>query len=395
MATAAIMPAADSVPRVRPLRRVRNDAIDWVRGLAMIVMALDHTRDFVGPSVDLATAGPALFFTRWITHFCAPTFVLLAGTGAYLHGRRLPSTRSLSRYLATRGLWLIFLEVTVVRAGWLLYLGPDFLFLQVIWAIGASMIVLAGLVWLPRSVLLAFVIIVIGGHDLFDGVAAESAGSMRWLWVLLHQGGRLTPFEGAQWYVAYPLIPWPAVMAAGYWLGPVMTRPQGERRAWLGRAGAALVAGFIFLRASHLYGDPHAWTPEGGLLHECLQFLNCAKYPPSLLYLAMTLGPALVLLAAMDRPLGRWEKNVSIFGRVPLFYYVLHLFLIHAIAIALAWPSLGSEAVAHPFFVQGGLGYSLPVVYGIWTAVVAILYPPCRWFAGVKSRSDAAWLSFL
>ena len=373
----------------------RNEAIDWLRGLVMVLMALDHTRMFVGPAVDLRTAAPALYFTRWATHFCAPVFVLLAGTAAYLHGRRLASTRALSGYLLTRGLWLAFLEVTVIRLAWIASIGPGILVLQVIWAIGVSMVVLAGLVWLPRAAIGLFAGTLIVGHNLLDTVHAEQFGSWRWLWLLLHEEGRLAPFAGATWIVAYPLVPWVAVMAAGYAIGPWALLPQDQRRRRFLRAGVVLIASFVLLRATNLYGDPHPWSAEGGPLGAALSFLDCEKYPPSLLFLAMTLGPALCVLAWMDRPLGRWATWVAVYGRVPLFYYVLHLFLIHAVAIALAWPALGAAGAMERFVTSGGLGYSLPTVYALWAGVVLALYPACRWFAAVKRRSHAAWMSYL
>src|SRR5215468_2504149 len=361
----------------------------------MVLMALDHTRMFVGPAVDLRTAAPALFFTRWITHFCAPVFVLLAGVSAYLHGRRLASTRALSGYLFTRGLWLAFLEITVIRAVWLAYIGPEILVLQVIWAIGASMVVLAGLVWLPRAAIAAFAVVLIAGHNLRDVVHAEQLGSLRWLWLVLHEEGRLAPFGGATWLVIYPLIPWVAVMAAGYVLGPWALLPRERRRAQFLATGIGLTVGFVLLRATNLYGDPHAWTADSGAVRTVLSFIDCEKYPPSLLFLAMTIGPALCLLAWMDRPLGPWASRVAVYGRVPLFYYVAHVFLLHLVAIALAWPALGAAAAIGHFAISGGLGYSLPVVYVLWAAVVLALYPACRWFAAVKRRSDAAWMSYL
>jgi uncharacterized membrane protein len=376
-------------------RAERIQAIDWLRGVVMILMALDHSRMFVGSEVDLHTAAPALYFTRWITHFCAPVFVLLAGLAAYLHGQRLGSTGALARYLFTRGLWLAFLEVTVVRTVWMLYIGPQILVLQVIWAIGVSMMILAALVALPRSVIAAFAIAIIAGHNLFDGVHAAQLGTLRWVWLLLHEEGRLEPFPGARWFVIYPLVPWVGVMAAGYAIGPWAGLARDARRAYFLRAGGALIGAFVLLRALNLYGDPHPWSADGGPLRGLLSFLDCEKYPPSLLYLAMTLGPALCLLAWMDRPLGPWATRVAVFGRVPLLYYVLHLFLIHAAAIALAWPLLGVAAVAHPFVGGESLGYSLPIVYALWVAVVLALYPACRWFAEVKRRSQRAWVSYL
>jgi uncharacterized membrane protein len=382
-----------SARRVRlspvPPRGPRNEAIDCLRGAVMILMALDHTRMFVGTSVDLATAPPALWFTRWVTHFCAPVFVLLAGTSAWLQGRRLESTRALSLHLVKRGLWLVVLEVTVVRLAWILTFGPGVLVLQVIWAIGASMLVLAGLVWLPRAAIAGFATVLVLGHNALDPVHADALGGLRWAWLLLHEDGRLTPFPGATWFVGYPLVPWIGVMAAGYAIGPWVTLPREERRGRFRDAGFALVAAFVLLRATGLYGDPHPW--HGGLL----AFLDCEKYPPSLCYLGMTLGPAALALAWLDRPLGPWAGRVAVYGRVPLFYYVLHLFLIHGLAIALAWPALGAAAIAHGFILTGGLALPLPVVWALWVVVVVTLYPACRWFADVKRRSQAAWTSYL
>ena len=374
----------------------RNQSIDCLRGAVMVLMALDHTRMFLGPGVDLATAPPALYFTRWVTHFCAPVFVLLAGTAAFLHGQRLRSTRALARFLLTRGLWLVLLELTVVRVAWIGDLGVQTLVLQVIWAIGASMIVLAGLVWLPLPAIATFAAVLILGHDALDGIHAEAFGNFRWLWVLLHEESRLQPFPGASWLVVYPLVPWAGVMAAGYAVvGPWAARPAAQRRARFARAGVALMAGFLLLRASNLYGDPHPWTTGASPVRTLLSFLDCAKYPPSLLFLAMTLGPALCVLAWMDRPRGPWAARIAVFGRVPLFYYVLHLALIHLLAIALAWPSMGTTALTHRFIAGGSLGYGLPAVYAFWAIVVLALYPACVWFAGVKRRSDAVWLSYL
>jgi len=361
----------------------------------MIVMALDHARMFVGTPVDLRTAPPALYFTRWVTHFCAPVFVLLAGTAAYLHGRRLGSTRDLASYLLRRGVWLVLLELTVVHAAWLADIRLDIVVLQVIWAIGASMVVLAGVVWLPRTALLAFALLLVGGHNLFDAVHADQLGRLRWLWLLLHEDGRLEPFAGARWLVVYPLVPWVAVMALGYALGPWALLPRAARRARFLRAGLVTTLGFVVLRATNLYGDPQPWSAQAASLRTTLSFLDCEKYPPSLLFLAMTLGPALCGLGVMDRPLGPWASRVAIYGRVPLFYYVLHLVVIHVAAIALAWPALGAGALLHRFVMTDGLAYPLPAVYALWLAVVLALYPACRWFADVKRRSRAAWVSYL
>jgi uncharacterized membrane protein len=381
------------VPAV-PARTPRNESIDCLRGGVMILMALDHTRDFFGTSVDMHTAPLGLWLTRWVTHYCAPVFVYLAGMSAWLHGRRL-STASLSAFLLKRGLWLVLLEVTVVRVAWSLQFGPGAGVLQVIWVIGMAMIALAALVWLPRAVVGAIALAVVVGHNYWDPVQADALGDFRWLWVMMHDGGPLAPFEGARWFVAYPAIPWIAVMAGGYAMGPWALRSRAERRARFLGAGLAVTAGFLVLRATNLYGDPHAWNAEGGPLRAAMSFLDCQKYPPSLLYLAMTLGPAWCVLAWLDRPLGPWATRVATYGRVPLFYYVLHLFLLHGLAIVLAWPVLGSEALTRQYMPFGGLAWPLPGVYAMWITVVLMLYPACRWFADVKRRSSSPWMSYL
>ena len=376
-------------------RAERNQAIDWLRGAVMIVMALDHSRMFVGSPVDLHTASVGLYFTRWVTNFCAPVFVLLAGMSAYLHGQQLDSTRALSGYLFTRGFWLALLEITVIRAVWMFSIGPGIFVLQVIWAIGASMMVLAALVWLPRAAIATFAVALIAGHNLLDAIHPGDVGALSSIWLLLHENGRLEPFPGARWIVVYPLVPWVAVMAAGYVIGPWARLPREMRRRRFLRTGVALTGGFVLLRAINLYGDPDAWTTDGGPLRALLSFLDCEKYPPSLLFLMMTLGPMLCLLAWMDRPLGAWATRVAIFGRVPLFYYVLHLFVIHAAAIALAWLFLDARALAGAVAGNAPLNYSLPVVYAVWVVAVLTLYPACRWFAAVKQRSRHAWMSYL
>jgi uncharacterized membrane protein len=361
----------------------------------MILMALDHARDFLGGPVDLRTAAPPLFFTRWITHFGAPVFVLLAGMSAQLHGLRLGSTSAVSRFLVTRGLWLVLLEVTVVRFAWTFLVGPHFVVLQVIWAIGVAMIALGALVWLPRSAIAVVAVALVAGHNLLDALDADAFGSLRWVWLLLHEPGAFAPFESARWFVAYPLLPWIGVMAGGYALGAWVTLPRDERRRRFLAMGVGLTVLFVVLRTLDVYGDPQPRSVDGDPVRLLLSFLDCTKYPPSLLYLAMTLGPALCLLAALDRPLGAWARPVVVYGRVPLFYYVLHILLLHAIAVVLAWPSDGAGALSRQYMMNAPLGLPLPAVYVGWIAAVAALYPACRWFADVKRRSTAAWVSYL
>lgn len=375
-------------------RPERDASIDLVRGAVMVLMALDHARDFVGDHarapLDLATTTPALFFTRWITHFCAPVFVLLAGVSAWAAGRsRSPSEAS--RLLVTRGLWLVLLELTVVRFGWLFNVNYRFSFVQVIWAIGWSMVALAVISRAGARAALAFGVALIAGHDLFDGVHAERFGALSWAWRVAHEGGPLTPVEGHRLYVAYPLVPWIGVMAAGYGIGPWMARPVEERRVLLLRTGAALTAAFAVLRAINRYGDPTPWSAQARAGFTALSFLDCEKYPPSLAYLLMTLGPAMLAWGALTgRDLSR-ARAVITFGRVPLFYYVLHLPLLHALAGAWVFAHGGVAAVLAASSSRHGAGGSLPVVYGLWALGIALLWPLCRWFDGVKTRHRGAW----
>jgi uncharacterized membrane protein len=381
------------------IARARLDSIDLLRGLVMILMALDHTRDFFGSSGPNPrdVADPVLFLTRWITHYCAPVFIFLAGISAYLYGARGRSTGELSRFLLTRGLFLIVAEFTIVRFGWTFNPGFSVLVAQVIWAIGASMVALAGLVWLPRAAVAVFALALIAGHNLFDGVQPANLGGMAWLWSFLHEGGNVQA-GNLRLFVLYPLIPWIGVMAAGFALGPVFTGAAEQRRRVLVGLGLAVTAGFVVLRASNLYGDPAPWQAQETWLSTVLSFLNCEKYPPSLLYLAMTLGPALLLLAAFEGVRGRLAGWITIYGRVPLLYYVAHIYLLHLAALAMVlivyWNDL-SWMTASPPQKPADYGFSLPGVYVIWLLAVAALYPLCRWFAGVKARRRDGWLSYL
>lgn len=368
----------------------------------MVVMALDHVRDFfhngTTDPTDLATTTGALFGTRWITHFCAPVFVFLAGTGAYLSGSRGKSKADLSRFLLTRGVWLIFLEVTVVRFGWLFNVDYTFCGLGVIWAIGWSMIVLAGLVFLPDSITGLFGVAMIAAHNLLDGVRPESLGSWGSLWTILHVQGELAPMSGVHLFVRYPLIPWVGVMAAGYGFGSLLQLDRSPRRKYLTGLGIILSLTFVILRATNTYGDPYDWSTEKNVLFTVFSFVNCEKYPPSLLFLLMTLGPAIVSLAVFDRDLGLFTRRFVVFGRVPLFYYLIHLPLIHGLALVFAYVRHGTvEPMLHGSLVAGlpeGFGYGLPVVYLVWVGVVVILYPACAWFARLKQRSRSVWSTY-
>jgi uncharacterized membrane protein len=338
---------------------------------------------------------PALFLTRWVTHFCAPTFIFLAGISAYLYGRRGRNVGEVSRFLLTRGLWLILIELTVVRLGWRFNFTPAFFVFRVIWVLGASMVVLAALVHLPRWAIGTAGLAMIAGHNLLDGIQAQTFGSAAWLWHFLHQPAILQNQTGGL-LPLYSLIPWVGVMAAGYALGPVMAFDPGARRRLLIKLGAAITVGFVLLRVTNLYGDPAGWAMQSDWLATVLSFLNCEKYPPSLLYLMMTLGPALMLLGAFEQARGRLAGWITTFGRVPLFYYVAHIYLIHLLAVLYASVCLGDASFLFAGVPQKPPGYGLPLygVFGVWIVVVVALYPICRWFAVLKQRRQEWWWSY-
>jgi uncharacterized membrane protein len=370
----------------------RIASIDVLRGLAMALMALDHTRDFFasGSFNPRDVTDPALFLTRWVTHFCAPAFVLLSGISAYLYGRGRGKAE-LGRFLFTRGLWLILVEFTLINFAW----GFDPSFYQglgagVIWVIGASMLVLAALIWLPRWAIAVVAFGMILGHNLLDGIRAEDLGAAAPLWHVLHDPGRIQLTDTVRIYVLYTLVPWAGVMAAGYLLGPTMLLDPATRRRRLYQLGAGITAGFVLLRATNLYGDAAPWSVQATPLATILSFINTEKYPPSLLFLMMTLGPSLMLLAAFEHARGRIADGLVTFGRVPFFYYVVHLYLIHALAIVAAFAVSGTFVAREPEIELG-----LPGVYLAWLVVLALLYPLCRWFADIKARRKEWWWSYL
>ena len=320
----------DHIAPQRVVGRPRLDSVDLLRGVVMVVMALDHTRDFFGGSVmnPRDVNDPALFMTRWVTHFCAPVFIFLAGMSAFLYGSRGRSKLELSRFLLARGAWLVVIELTVVLFGWTFDPAINFFVLQVIWAIGWSMIALAGLVHLPHAAVAALALAMIAGHNLLDGIEANQFQDFRWVWLLLHEPGLMNPVPGVEVLAVYPLIPWIGVMAAGYAFGPVITFPEQQRRRWLLSSGFLLLGIFIGLRAANVYGDPAPWLAQESWGASLLSFINCEKYPPSLLYLAMTLGPALIALVVFERPRGKvlqwlitfWTGTVLLLYRAHLSY---------------------------------------------------------------------------
>jgi len=406
----------DAALDILPMSRQRFEAIDLLRGLVMVIMVLDHTRDFVHVDAlrfdptDLARTTPALFLTRWITHLCAPAFVFLAGMGPALQLGRGRSAAEVSRYLWTRGLWLVVLELTVVRFGTLFAFSFGFLgFLQVIWALGVSMIVLAALIHLPRPVILAISAIMVLGHNLLDSIqvfprppSQMVVGLGPSLWSLLHQPNSIRPFGGDTPFalVVYPLIPWIGVMALGFLFGESYLRRE-ERAPWIARWGLALTLAFVVLRGVNGYGDQAPWSGQGSTTFTVLSFLNTTKYPPSLLYLLMTLGPGLLLLALFERhPAWPGSRTVLLFGQVPLFFYLLQWYVAHALGIALsagAGQPLAGYFMDMPelFSTPPTTGFGLPMVYLAWIAGLGILYLPCRWWANQKRVRTDWWVRYL
>lgn len=396
------------MPAAAPWSRVY--AIDVLRGTVMIVMALDHVRDYFSdmlwaPANDLDVVSPAYFLTRWITHFCAPVFLLLTGVGAALAEQRGKSKSQLSWYLLTRGLWLVVLELTVVRLGF--YFSWDFhlIVCLVIWTIGWSMVILAGLCFLPRWVILLIALIQIVGHNAANSLDPGAFGSLKWLWVLLHDSSDEHAIiylgHGYRLVAPYKIIPWSGVMALGYAIGPIWKLDPSRRRRWLIGLGLITILTFVAVRGINKYGDPKPWQvyPQRPWL-SALSFVNCEKYPPSLDFLLMTLGPALIALALLERPPGPIGRRVSVFGRTPLFFYLLHLPLIHGLACAtsyLAYRDVLWWLVAPPQFAWApfSYGYSLPIVYLTWVLVLLLLYLPCIWFDQLKRRDRSGWLSYL
>ena len=385
----------------------RLDAIDFLRGLVMIVMALDHVRDLFtnvafSPTNIAATTGP-YFFTRWITHFCAPVFSLLTGLGAYLWYTRGNRTKAeLSRFLASRGVWLIFLELVLTRCfGWAFNFDFQITIAGILWILGWSMLVLAVAIWLPPRVFAAIAFMSIAAHNLLTRIPAPAPSA--WWWDFLYRQANIEIAPGHNFFFAYVLIPWYAVMMAGFALGPVFLWDAPRRKRFLLRTGLAATALFIVIRACNGYGDPAPWTSAKNSFFTALSFLNTTKYPPSLDFLLMTLGPALILLALLDGVQFRRLTPVVIFGRVPLFYYVVHITAMHLIAIAICaaqfgavWWMFTSHSIAEfPFTRPPGWGFSLWGVYLIWAVVVVLMYPLCRWYASVKRRGTSPLFSYL
>jgi uncharacterized membrane protein len=402
------MQAAATPAGARTSAATRIQSVDLVRGAVMIIMALDHIREFFNAQAfvfnpeDLSRTSAVFFFTRWITHFCAPVFVFFAGVSVYLASAKRPDRAAVSSHLIARGLWLIFLEFTVLELAWTFNFRYEAVFIQVIWAIGWAMILLAALIWLPRRLVAVLALAVIALHNTLDRIMPGRFGSYGWIWNLLHVPGA-APVGHTTVYMLYPLIPWIAVLAAGWCFGPVLRIEDGKRRRRiLVRLGAGLTAGFIALRFANLYGDPRPWTAHSSTIITLMDFLRVNKYPPSLDFLLMTLGPAILILGLIDGIRVSENNPLRVFGRVPMFYYIAHIYTLHAVAVLFAQLRYGRSAfyfhfpgLNRPPDWPNGYGYSLAETYLVWLGIVTLLYFPCRWWMHVKQRKWSWWLSYL
>ena len=389
----------------------RIESIDLLRGTIMIIMALDHVRDYfhaysyLNDPTDLQHTTAPIFLTRWITHFCAPIFMLLAGVSASLYGLK-NGRKALSFFLFTRGLWLVIVELFIVTLEWTFNPHYPAFILQVIWAFGISMMILSLLIHLPRPVLLLLGIVLIAGHNALDTVHVDGNTAPAFLWSVLHQpnfnGFHFGPFNPI---VGYPVLPWIGIITLGYCLGSLYapdTDPEVRKKA-LRNLGIGAILFFIILRWTNVYGDAALWSTQKNFLFTLFSFVNTTKYPPSLLYALMTLGPALLFLAYAERPLNKLTSRVTVFGRVPMFFYLLHIPLIHGIAILAAALShhSASDMVNLTTWVTAnaqlkGYGFSLWVVYLVWIVVTLLLYPLCLRFSQYKRahQAEKKWLSY-
>jgi uncharacterized membrane protein len=389
--------------------RNRIQSIDLLRGVVIVIMALDHVRDFfhsqafTDDPTNMATTTPWLFFTRWITHFCAPVFVFLSGTSAFLMGQKRTKTQ-LSKFLITRGLWLVCVELFIITLGWTFNPLYNYFILQVIWAIGLSMIVLGLLVLCPFPIIFMYGLIVVLGHNLLDYPEAARNGQVGFWWNLTHHAlfSQYRVWGDHFALVVYAFVPWSGVMALGYCLGAWYRKeiPAELRRKRLITLGLAIIVLFIVLRLINTYGDPHRWSLQPrGVVYSFLSFLNTHKYPPSLMYLSMTLGPSILFLALVEKTRSKIGDFFITYGRVPFFFYVLHFFLIHSLCViaffASGYTTSQIRTPQFPFFFRPPtFGFDLWVVYGVWILVVLILYPLCRWYNKYKAKHSHWWLAY-
>jgi uncharacterized membrane protein len=374
-----------------------------LRGIVMIFMILDHVRDYFTnvhfDPLDLAHTSALLFMTRWVTHFCAPTFIFLSGISAYLSASKRKDKRGMAVFLFKRGLWLIFLELTVIGFGWQFDPGFHFVFLQVIWAIGWSMIVLSFMIFLKPKYIGGLGLLMIFSHNLLDHIHSNGAAIHDIFWLFLH-GAALYPLHNHRAiFIIYPLIPWVGVMMVGYAMGAVFTLESKIRKAILLQTGLASLMLFVLLRSINIYGDPNPWRVQDVWWKTVLDFFRCNKYPPSLLYLLMILGTSVLILGWLENVYNKITSFLMVFGRVPLFLYLIHVYLVHLTQLVIAFFAGFSlrDMVHGPFRspYPTDWGFELPVVYTVWVFIIIALYWPCRWFMRIKQQRKAWWLSYL
>ena len=324
------------------IKSTRIESIDILRGLVMVIMALDHVRDYTNTGymfadpTNLETTSPTLFFTRWITHFCAPIFVFLAGTSAFLYGSKKASKNELAKFLFTRGLWLVFIELTVVNFSWTFDITLSVHIFQVIWAIGLCMMLLAALIYLPKKVLLTLGLVILIGHNMLDGITAQGTEPLSVLWYYVHQFNFQVINNGeGMLAIAYPFLPWLGIIILGYCFGHFYQKGFDVkiRKTWLLRLGVSSILLFFILRFINVYGDLKPWTSQDDFTYTVLSFFNVTKYPPSLIYTLMTLGPALLFLYGIESVKNKVTDMLLVFGRVPFFFYIIHLYIIHLIGM--------------------------------------------------------------
>lgn len=384
--------------------RTRVQAVDALRGIVMMLMALDHVRVYSG--VPAGGPDPAVFLTRWVTHFCAPTFFFAAGVSMFL-SMQARGRRAVARMLWIRGLWLVLLELTFLRVAWGFDLRLDLYWSAgVIWSLGWCMVGMAALVFAPRAVLALLCAAVLLGHNAVGELYITGSPwveEYHWLGRILYAGGlvELWP-EGPVLVVLYSLVPWIAVMAAGFLFGPVLSMPRDRRDRFCRRAGGAMLATFLVLRATDWYGDPRPWSEIDAEWPRWTAFLHLTKYPASLSYLLLMLGPALCAIPWLDRIRGGLARVVVQFGRVPFFFYLLHIPLIHAVAVLIAWfrepAAISWLCKDQPYPLEDppdGYTYGLPLLYGVTLVVLVVLYAACRWYSGVRPRLPRFWRSLL
>ena len=377
-------------------------SIDILRGIIMVIMALDHVRDFYGNSsfdpLDLTKTSTVLFLTRWITHLCAPGFIFLSGISAYLSLSRKTKNEA-SFFLLKRGCWLLLLEFTVIGFGWLMDIGFHMLFAQVIWAIGCSMIFLSALTFIRLKPLTIGIIglTIICLHNALDTVQAASFGASKIYWMLFHEQGFYQITQNYSIFVVYPIVPWIGVISVGYYFGTLFNLSPAQRQPLFLKIGVLLILLFLVLRAFNSYGDPFPWQQQDDSWKTILAFIKVHKYPPSLLYLLITIGINILALSILENVNTKVSRIFTVYGKVPFFYYILHIYLIHVSQVIIAL-SMGftTEDLINAFSGNPGKwGFNLVTVYLVWLIVVAVLYLPCRWFMKVKERRKDWWLSYL